>query len=292
MVRHMCDVEPDPELLPDAIRQDRQIVFDGKEVNTVITRPRGTEDEILPVIVFIHGGGWTFNGKFTHRRLTTEIAIRSHAAIVHVLYSLSPEVQFPVAIEECFSVVRWLHEHGKDIQVAPERLVVAGDSAGGNMATGLTLMAKERGFINLIKAQVMLYPPTAADFTPHKSIVEYGQGDYYINIKDIQFFADAYCLVSPIELNNKLATPLLSTLNDLEGLPPALLITAEYDMLRDEGEEYGRKMMQAGVDIFSVRVHGTIHGFMHIPGADQAPQYNRTLNLIVGFLLDILKRPA
>ncbi|KAG0176460.1 hypothetical protein DFQ29_006087 [Apophysomyces sp. BC1021] len=258
MVRHMCDVEPDPELLPDAIRQDRQIVFDGKEVNTVITRPRGTEDEILPVIVFI----------------------------------LSPEVQFPVAIEECFSVVRWLHEHGKDIQVAPERLVVAGDSAGGNMATGLTLMAKERGFINLIKAQVMLYPPTAADFTPHKSIVEYGQGDYYINIKDIQFFADAYCLVSPIELNNKLATPLLSTLNDLEGLPPALLITAEYDMLRDEGEEYGRKMMQAGVDIFSVRVHGTIHGFMHIPGADQAPQYNRTLNLIVGFLLDILKRPA
>ncbi len=212
----------------------------------------------LPVIVHIHGAGWVFGSMQTHDRLMRELAVGAEAAVVFPEYRLSPEAKYPTAIEECYSVVKWVAEHGRELGMDPERLAVAGDSVGGNMTAAVTLLSRERGEPD-IRLQLLFYPVTDAAFdTP--SYHQFAEG-YHLRRDAMMWFWDQYT-TNPGERNEITASPLRASTEQLRGLPPALVITAEADALRDEGEAYANKLREAGVRVTAVRFQETIHDFV------------------------------
>jgi len=227
------------------------------QVSIRILRPKNAP-ATLPVIVYIHGGGWVFGSLRTYDRLIRELTIRAKAAVVFPEYSLSPEARYPTAIEESYSVVKWIAEHGDVHGMDPERIVVAGDGVGGNMTAAITLMAKERGG-PFIWRQLLFYPVTNAAFDTN-SYHEFAEG-YYLRRDEMMWFWDQYT-TSAGERNEFTASPLRAGIEQLKGLPPTLIITAEADVLRDEGEAYANKLREAGVRVTSVRFQGIIHDFL------------------------------
>ncbi|MGW5054559.1 alpha/beta hydrolase [Actinokineospora sp. NPDC004072] len=226
-------------------------------VRTRIIRPKGTIGP-LPVVFFIHGAGWVFGDDKTHDRLFRELAAGAGAAGVFPVYDRAPEKGYPTQVEQNYAVGQWVLAHGADHDLDTSRIAVAGDSVGGCMSTVFALMNKERGGIDL-KAQVLLYPVTNADFdTP--SYLQFAEG-YYLTRDGMKWFWDAYT-TDPAQRAEKYAAPLQATLDDLKGLPTTLIITDEADVLRDEGEQYGNKLREAGVDVTSVRVAGMVHDFL------------------------------
>jgi acetyl esterase len=229
------------------------------EVPVRILRPRGSVGP-LPVIVYIHGAGWVFGNSHTHDRLIRELVVGTGAAVVFPNYSLSPEARYPVAIEESYAVLEWVAERGADRGLDPSRIAVAGDSVGGNMAAALTLMAKQRSGPQLA-IQVLFYPVTDASFDT-SSYHEFAEG-YFLRRDGMQWFWDQYT-TDEAQRNEITASPLRASTEQLAGLPKALVITAEADVLRDEGEAYGRKLRQAGVDVTATRYEGIIHDFVMV----------------------------
>ncbi|WP_406186442.1 alpha/beta hydrolase [Streptomyces sp. NBC_01006] len=227
------------------------------EVKTRIVRPAGASGA-LPVIVYIHGAGWVFGNAHTHDRLVRELAVGTGAAVVFPEYSLSPEHRYPVAIEQNWTVARWVVTDGAAHGLDATRIAVAGDSVGGNMSIALTLMAKERGGLDL-RQQVLFYPVTDAAFDTG-SYQQFASG-YYLRRDGMQWFWDQYT-TDPAERAQITASPLRATTGQLTGLPPALVITAEADVLRDEGEAYADKLRSAGVPVTAVRQKGVIHDFV------------------------------
>lgn len=226
-------------------------------VRTRVVRPAGATGT-LPVILYIHGAGWVFGNAHTHDRLVRELAVGAQAAVVFPEYDLSPEARYPVAIEQNFTVARWIVEQGAGHGLDPARIAVAGDSVGGNMTAALTLMAKERGGVPLLQ-QVLFYPVTDAAFdTP--SYHQFATG-YFLRRDGMQWFWDQYT-TDPAERALITASPLRATTEQLTGLPPALVITGEADVLRDEGEAYANKLREAGVPVTAVRFQGIIHDFV------------------------------
>ncbi|MEU0255772.1 alpha/beta hydrolase [Streptomyces sp. NPDC006184] len=226
-------------------------------VRTRVVRPAGVTGT-LPVILYIHGAGWVFGNAHTHDRLVRELAVGARAAVVFPEYDLSPEARYPVAIEQNFTVARWIVEQGADHGLDAARIAVAGDSVGGNMAAALTLMAKERGGVPLVQ-QVLFYPVTDAGFdTP--SYHQFATG-YFLRRDGMQWFWDQYT-TDAAERARITASPLRATTEQLTGLPPALVITGEADVLRDEGEAYADKLREAGVAVTAVRFQGIIHDFV------------------------------
>lgn len=226
-------------------------------VEARIVRPADA-DGPLPVIVYIHGAGWVFGNAHTHDRLVRELAVGARAAVVFPAYDLSPEARYPVAIEQNYAVARWLVTDGAAKGLDATRIAVAGDSVGGNMSAALTLMAKERGDVSLVQ-QVLFYPVTDAAFdTP--SYHQFATG-YFLRRDAMQWFWDQYT-TDEAERAQITASPLRATTEQLTGLPPALVITGEADVLRDEGEAYANKLRQAGVPVTSVRYQGVIHDFV------------------------------
>jgi acetyl esterase len=227
------------------------------QVSLHILRPAHAQ-ALLPVIVFIHGAGWVFGSIQTHDRLMRELTLGAGAAVVFPEYRLSPEATYPTAIEECYSVVQWVAGCGLKHGLDPERLAVAGDSVGGNMAAAVTLLSRERGgpFIQL---QLLFYPVTNAAFDS-ASYLQFAEG-FYLRRDAMMWFWDQYTR-HPGERNEITASPLRASTEQLRGLPPALIITAEADVLRDEGETYANKLREAGVRVTAVRFQGTIHDFV------------------------------
>ncbi|MFJ4950527.1 alpha/beta hydrolase [Streptomyces sp. NPDC088760] len=226
-------------------------------VRARIVKPAGATGT-LPVILYIHGAGWVFGNAHTHDRLVRELAVGAHAAVVFPEYDLSPEARYPVAIEQNYTVATWVVEQGADKALDGSRLAVAGDSVGGNMTAALTLMAKERGGPALVQ-QVLFYPVTDANFdTP--SYHQFATG-YFLRRDGMQWFWDQYT-TDPAERARITASPLRATTEQLTGLPPALVITGEADVLRDEGEAYANKLRAAGVPVTAVRFQGIIHDFV------------------------------
>ncbi|MBB5926623.1 alpha/beta hydrolase [Streptomyces echinatus] len=226
-------------------------------VRARIVRPAGA-DGTLPVILYIHGAGWVFGNAHTHDRLVRELAVGAEAAVVFPEYDLSPEVRYPVAIEQNFTVARWVVDEGAAKGLDGSRLAVAGDSVGGNMTAALTLMAKERGGLPLLH-QVLFYPVTDANFdTP--SYHQFATG-YFLRRDGMRWFWDQYT-TDEAERAQVTASPLRATTEQLAGLPPALVITGEADVLRDEGEAYANKLRAAGVPVTAVRFQGIIHDFV------------------------------
>ncbi len=213
---------------------------------------------VLPVIVYIHGAGWVFGSMQTHDRLIRELAVGAQAAVVFPEYRLSPEAKYPTAIEECYSVVKWVAERGREHGMDPERLAVAGDSVGGNMTAAVTLLSRERGGPD-ITLQLLFYPVTDAAFDT-ASYHQFAEG-YHLRRDAMMWFWDQYT-TNPGERNEITASPLRASTEQLKGLPPALIITAEADVLREEGEAYANKLREAGVRVTAVRFQGTIHDFV------------------------------
>ncbi|MEE1752013.1 alpha/beta hydrolase [Streptomyces sp. SP18CS02] len=222
-----------------------------------LVRPAGIRGP-LPVILFIHGGGWVFGSAATHDRLVRELAVGARAAVVFPEYDLSPEVCYPVAIEQNYAVAQWIVTAGADRDLDGTRLAVVGDSVGGNMSAALTLMAKARGDVPLLQ-QVLFYPVTDAGFDTD-SYRRFATG--YVQRRDgMQWFWDQYT-TSRAERAQSTASPLRATAEELTGLPAALVITGEADVVRDEGEAYAARLRAAGVPVSAVRVQGAVHDFV------------------------------
>ena len=236
----------------------------GTKVSIQIVRPPNN-NKTFPAIMYFHGGGWVLGGFDTHERLVREISIGAHAAVVFVNYTPSPEAKYPVPLEQAYAATKWVSENGQAINVNSSHLAVAGDSVGGNMAAAVSLLAKDRGGPK-IKYQVLFYPVTDANFdTP--SYTAYQDG-YFLTREAMKWFWDNY---TSNQTNRKEPTvsPLQASIEQLRGLPPALIINGEFDVLRDEGEAYAHKLIEAGVPVTGLRYHGTIHDFVMLnPLAD------------------------
>jgi acetyl esterase len=243
-------------------------------VSIRIVRPKGSA-ETLPVIMYFHGGGWILGDKDTHDRLVREIANGAKAAVVFVNYTPSPEAKYPVPIEEAYFATKHIAEHGKDFKVDPSRLAVAGDSVGGNMAAAVTLLAKERGGPAII-FQALFYPVTDANFDS-ATYAQFADGPW-LTKPAMEWFWNAYA-PNTKERKNITASPLQATVEQLKGLPPALVITDENDVLREEGEAYAHKLNEAGVRVTATRYLGTVHDFMMLNAIADTPAARGAINL-------------
>lgn len=236
------------------------------DISVRVVRAKGISG-VLPAIIYIHGGGWILGNAETHDRLVREIANGTQAAVVFVNYTPSPEARFPVAIEQSYTVAKYVAEHGNEFNVDSSRMAVAGDSVGGNMTAAVTILAKERGGPHF-RYQAMFYPVADAGFDT-QSYKTFADGPW-LTERAMRWFWDAYA-PDQADRAKPAASPLRATLEQLSGLPPALMIVDENDVLRDEGEAYAHKLMQAGVDVTAFRALGTIHDFMMLNGLATTP---------------------
>jgi acetyl esterase len=236
------------------------------KVSIRVVRPKDVK-EMLPAIMYFHGGGWVLGDKDTHDRLIREIANGARAAVVFVNYTPSPEAHYPVPIEEAYAATKWVAEHGREINVDASRLAVVGDSVGGNMTAAVTLLAKERGG-PAFRVQVLFYPVTDAGFdTP--SYDQFAEG-HWLTREAAKWFLDQYAPDLAVR-SEPTMSPLQASVDQLRGLPPALIIVDECDVLRDEGEAYARKLIEAGVRVTALRCLGIIHDFVMLNALAETP---------------------
>jgi acetyl esterase/lipase len=232
------------------------------------------------VIFYLHGAGWVFGNLHTHDKLVRELASRTNSIVVFPEYSLSPEAKFPVAIEQCYTILYGLPTLASGFGWNMNTLTVAGDSVGGNMATVMTILSKSRGGPKIHK-QLMYYPVTNAYFdTP-----SYNQfaTDYYLYREGMIWFWDQYT-TSETERSMITASPLRATLEQLRGLPDAMILTGEADVLRDEGEAYATKLREAGVDVTAARLEAIIHDFVMLNALDQTNACRAAMDVSVGWI--------
>ncbi len=260
---------------------EKTITADGYTVLLYIVRPEGVPGE-LPVFMFIHGGGWVLGDFPTHKRLVRDLVVASGYAAVFVEYTRTPDAQFPQAIQEIYAATRWVAEHGREIGVDGTNMAIVGNSVGGNMSTVTALMAKEKGGPHL-KLQVLFWPIVDSDFET-ESYKQFGE-DRFLTTSTMKWMYDMY-IADPEKRKTIYASPLRATVEQLRGLPPALIQVAENDILRDEGEAYGRKLDEAGVPVTTVRYDGVIHDFGMLNGLAYIPQ---TRSLIVHAAAELQK---
>ena len=255
------------------------------QVSVRIYRPKGAKAP-LPVVMYFHGGGWVLGSKHTHDRLLRDLVTGTHAAFVFVNYTPSPEAQFPVPIEQDYAATKYIAEHGKDFGFDTSRLAVAGDSVGGNMVAVVTQLANERKG-PAIRYQVLFYPVTDASLT-QESYEEFANGPWLTRAA-MEWFWDAYA-PNKEDRRKVTASPLSATPERLKGLPPALVIVDENDVLRDEGEAYARKLMQAGVEVTAVRFLATHHDFVMLNALTGTPASKAAIQLASEKLIACLYR--
>jgi acetyl esterase len=215
---------------------------------------RVSEEKGQPVIVFFHGGGWVIGDLETHDGPCRQLAIAANCTVVAVDYRLAPEHPFPASIDDCYNATQWVADNAESLGVDSDRISVAGDSAGGNLSASVCIKARDEDGPSIC-FQLLIYPVTDA----RMNTASYeANGDGYLLTKDsMEWFWNHY--IREEHILNPLASPLVAA--DLSGLPPACVITAEFDPLRDEGEAYGEALRQAGVSTEIVRFDGMIHGF-------------------------------
>ena len=212
------------------------------------------EEAVLPVVVYFHGGGWVIGNITSHDGVCRKLARESGLTVISVDYRLAPENKFPAAAEDCYAAAKWIADHAQELKVDDSRMALAGDSAGGNLTAVTAQLARDRGEPT-IAFQLMIYPVIDGTMS-FPSIKENAEGKL-LTARDMEFFYEQYA--KGVDPKNPMLSPLYAP--DLSGLPPALVITAEYDPLRDEGEAYADALQQAGVEARSSRYDGMVHGF-------------------------------
>jgi len=251
---------------------------DGQRVKVHITKPLNARPG-SPVFVFIHGGGWVLGDYPTHRRLVRDLVVQSGAVAVFPDYTPSPEAQYPVAINQIYATLKWAAE------LSGNNVAIVGNSVGGNMAAAVALMAKEKGGPD-IKLQVLLWPVTDANFDTG-SYLELGEGRFLTRNMMIWFW-DNY-LPDKSKRKEIFASPLQADLEQLKGLPPTLIQTAENDVLRDEGEAYARKLNEAGVKVTLTRYSGLIHDYGLLNPLAEVPAVKTALTQAAAVIREALK---
>ncbi|MBY8870561.1 alpha/beta hydrolase [Micromonospora sp. PLK6-60] len=251
------DVQAGPVDAPAVDDRWVTVPADVGDVQVRIVRPQG-HTGTLPVVVYVHGGGWVLGNAGTHDRLVREISTGVCAAVVFVEYTRSPEAHYPVAIEQIYAAARWVTREGAEEGLDASRMAIAGDSVGGNMTAAVAILAKQRGDVRFVH-QSMYYPVTdARQNTESYRLFENGP---FLTAKGMAWFWDNYA-PDPQARSEITASPNLASPQDLRGLPPAYLCVDEADVLRDEGEAYAAKLRAAGVPVTTVRYDGICHDFM------------------------------
>lgn len=234
----------------------KTITADGMQISLNIVRPAGNT-AILPVFIFIHGGGWILGDFPTHERLVRDLVVASGAVALFVNYTPSPEAHYPLAINQIYAATKWVAENGKEINVDGNRLAVVGNSVGGNMTAVTSLRAvAEKG--PKISLQILLWPVTDAGFD-WESYTLFGE-DRFLTTPLMKWMFDQYT-TNAGERDLKWVSPINASLEELKDLPPTLIQVAENDILRDQGEAFGRKLSEAGVKATTIRYNGMIHDF-------------------------------
>lgn len=246
------DSAPKPD--PDPVRRVEDRVVAGPVGDVPVRLYADSSESGLPIVVFCHGGGWVLSSVDGHDTLARRLAVRSGALVVSVDYRLAPEHPFPAPHDDCWAVTRWLAEHGAEWGGDPARLAVAGDSAGGNLAAGVAIRARDEGVA--LAFQLLIYP--CIDTEQHRPSMTENATGYFLTAADMGWFWDHY--VPPEHRGDPYAVPARAT--DLTGLAPALVQTAAYDPLRDEGEEWGERLVADGVPAVVTRYPGVVHGFV------------------------------
>lgn len=238
------------------------------EVSISIVRPPNSGDRALPVVMYFHGGGWVLGGADTHDRLIRELSNGMDAALVFVNYTPSPEAKYPLPIEQAYAATKWIKENGQTVNLDPSHLAVAGDSVGGNMAAATTLLAKKRDGALGIDYQLLFYPVTDANF----DTASYNafQDGYFLTREAMKWFWDNYT-TSQTNRKEPTVSPLQASIDELRDLPPALIINGEFDVLREEGEAFAHKLIDARVEVKGVRYHSTIHDFVMLNPISDTP---------------------
>ena len=237
--------------------EDRTVPGSGPDIPVRIYTPAGSGP--FPALAWYHGGGWVVGNLETADGTARHLTVETGCVVVSVDYRLAPEAKFPAASNDCYAATKWIAQNASSINVDPSRIAVGGDSAGGNLAAVVSLMAKDRGGPS-ITFQILVYPVTARDF----STGSYRQNadGYLLTLDAMKWYWNHY-LSSDADASNPYAAP--SVAKDLSGLPPALVITAEFDPLRDEGEIFAQHLQAAGVPTICSRYDGMIHGFFGMP---------------------------
>lgn len=260
---------------------EKVILADEHDIKLYIVRPEKAKGK-LPVFIFIHGGGWVLGDYQTHKRLVRDLVVESGYACVFIEYSRSPEAKYPIALNECYAATKWVAEHGDEINVDGKRLAIVGNSAGGNMTIGTCLKAKDNKGPD-IKCQILLWPYSDAGINT-ESFKKYGE-ERFLTKSLMIWMRDNY-LSDRTQHDDIYVSPVRATTNQLKGLPPTLIEVAENDILRDAGEELGRKLDEAGVDVTTVRFNGVIHDWGLLNGYADLPS---TRNMII-FTAAMLKK--
>ena len=237
--------------------EDVAIPGRGGPIRARVYRP-GAGDR-LPAVVYYHGGGFVVESIETHDHVCRRIARLSGAVVVSVDYRLAPEHKFPAAVEDAYDAAKWVADNRQRLGVG-DGIAVAGDSAGGNLAAAVALMARDRGE-DFVKYQVLVYPVVVQTAMPTPSRLEYSAPEYPILTAQLMAWFAAQYFSRPEDALSPYASPLLA---EPQGLPPALVITAEYDPLRDEGEMYAAHLRQHGVEAVATRYIGVAHGFINL----------------------------
>ena len=266
---------------------EKTISADGYSIPLYIVRPEGKKDKVLPCFIFIHGGGWVLGDFPTHQRLVRDMVVLSGAVAIFVDYTRTPDATFPRATEEIFAATKWVAKNGKEINVDGTRIGIVGNSVGGNMTAATALKAKANGG-PAIRGLIMFWPIVDANFET-ESYKLFGQ-DRFLTTPTMKWMYDMY-ISDPEKRKNIYASPLQATVDQLKGLPPTLIQVAENDVLRDEGEAFGRKLLDAGVNATTVRYNGVIHDFGMLNGLANIPQTKALLLLAAAELREFLHKP-
>lgn len=242
----------------------RRIPTSGGEIRIRIYTPR-TTTKALPLALFFHGGGFVAGDLESHDSIARYHAGHADAVVIAVEYRLAPESRFPAQVDDAWAALTWATEHTRDIGGDPDRLAVIGDSAGGNLAAVITHMARDRGGPR-IAFQALVYPQLDLDLEQDStSRLEFGGGEYFLSRRDMEWFRAQYLTDVAREKDDPRASPLAQP--NLQGLPPAVIITAGCDPLHDEGEAYAERLAHAGVPVEYRCFEGTIHAFVSFSGA-------------------------
>jgi acetyl esterase/lipase len=250
----------------------REIAVEGRRITLYIVRPEAVTGTV-PAFMFYHGAVWIAGNFENHKRLVRDLVVGSQAAAVFVEYTPVPDARFPVQINEAYESAVWVTEHGDDIGVDSSKLAVSGNSVGGNMAAAVTLMAHDKGGANIAFQQLM-WPALDTDLDTG-SYRAYGEGRF-LPRAFMQYGWDQYAPDAETR-RHRYAAPLQATIEQLRGLPPTLIQTAENDVLRDEGEAYARMLDKAGVDVTCVRYNGAIHDFALLNALRDVPSTDAAL---------------